>query len=50
MHLNVTMMTRTALMAAVTAVVAHIAIPLPFSPVPFTLQVLAVILSGSCSG
>jgi hypothetical protein len=40
MPLNVTMMTRTALMAAVTAVVAQIAIPLPFTPVPFTLQVL----------
>lgn len=44
--MNVAMMTRTALMAAVTAVAAQIAIPLPFSPVPFTLQVLAVILSG----
>src|SRR5918912_1625773 len=33
-------------MAAVTAVAAQIAIPLPFSPVPFTLQVLAVVLSG----
>ena len=44
--MNVAIMTRTALMAAVTAVAAQIAIPLPFSPVPFTLQVLAVILSG----
>ena len=43
-------MTRVALMAAVTAVVAQIAIPLPFSPVPFTLQVLAVILSGLLLG
>ena len=40
------MMSRTALMAAVTAVAAQITIPLPFSPVPFTMQVLAVILSG----
>src|SRR3712207_3531477 len=50
MHLNVAMMTRTALMAAVTAVAAQIAGPLPFSPVPFTLQVLAVMLSGLLLG
>jgi hypothetical protein len=43
--LRLAMMTRAASMAAVTAVAAQIAIPLPFSPVPFTLQVLAVILS-----
>jgi biotin transport system substrate-specific component len=48
--LNVAMMTRAALMSAVTAVAAQIAIPLPFSPVPFTLQVLAVILSGLLLG
>jgi biotin transport system substrate-specific component len=48
--LDVAMMTRAALMAAVTAVAAQIAIPLPFSPVPFTLQVLAVILSGFLLG
>ena len=41
-------MTRVALMAAVTAVAAQIAIPVP--PVPFTLQVLAVILSGLLLG
>ena len=40
--------TRVALMAAVTAVAAQIAIPIP--PVPFTLQVLAVILSGLLLG
>lgn len=40
--------TRAALMAAVTAVAAQITIPL--SPVPFTLQVLAVILSGLLLG
>jgi biotin transport system substrate-specific component len=48
--LNVAVMTRVALMAAVTAVAAQIAIPLPFSPVPFTLQVLAVISSGLLLG
>jgi biotin transport system substrate-specific component len=48
--LNVATMTRVALMAAVTAVAAQIAIPLPFSPVPFTLQVPAVVLSGLLLG
>jgi len=37
-------------MAAVTAVAAQIAVPLPFSPIPFTLQVLAVVLSGLLLG
>jgi len=41
-------MTRVALMAAFTAVAAQIAIPL--EPVPFTLQVLAVILTGLLLG
>src|SRR5215207_716868 len=46
--LSVAMMTRVALMAAVTAVAAQITIPL--FPVPFTFQVLAVILSGLLLG
>ena len=41
-------MTRVALMAAFTAVAAQIAIPL--EPVPFTLQVLAVVLTGLLLG
>ncbi|MGB3682519.1 MAG: biotin transporter BioY [Rubrobacteraceae bacterium] len=48
--MNAGSMTRVALMAAVTAVAAQIAIPLPFSPIPFTLQVLAVILTGLLLG
>ena len=46
--MSVAAMTRAALMAAVTAVAAQISVPL-FS-VPFTLQVLAVILSGHLLG
>ena len=48
--LKASTITRAALMAAVTAVAAQIAIPLPFSLVPFTLQVLAVVLSGFLLG
>ncbi|HWI45563.1 MAG TPA: biotin transporter BioY [Rubrobacter sp.] len=46
--LKASTITRVALMAAVTAVAAQITIPL--FPVPFTLQVLAVILSGLLLG
>lgn len=46
--MNVYMLTRVALMAALTAVAAQIVIPL--FPVPFTLQVFAVILSGLLLG
>jgi biotin transport system substrate-specific component len=46
--LKASTITRTALMAAVTAVAAQITVPL--FPVPFTLQVLAVILSGLLLG
>src|ERR687896_600513 len=46
--LSVAMMTRVALMAAVTAVAAQITVPI--EPVPFTFQVLAVILSGLLLG
>lgn len=46
--MNVAVMTRVALMAAFTAVAAQIAIPL--EPVPFTLQVLAVVLTGLLLG
>ncbi len=37
-------------MVAVMAVAAQIAIPLPFSPIPFTLQVLGVVLAGFLLG
>lgn len=43
-------MTRIALMAALTAIGAQISIPLPFTPVPFTLQVPMVVLAGLLLG
>lgn len=36
--------------AAITAILAQISIPLPFSPVPFTMQILAVALAGFLLG
>jgi biotin transport system substrate-specific component len=38
------------LFAAITALTARITIPLPFTPVPITLQTLAVVLSGLVLG
>src|SRR5215204_2832381 len=43
-------MARVALMAALTAVGAQISIPLPFTLVPFTLQVPMVVLAGLLLG
>ncbi|MBN4050795.1 MAG: biotin transporter BioY [Alkaliphilus sp.] len=50
MKLSIRNMSVCSLFAALTAVFAQIAIPLPFSPVPFTLQVIAVLLSGALLG
>lgn len=50
MKLSIRNMSICSLFAALTAVFAQIAIPLPFSPVPFTLQVIAVLLSGALLG
>jgi biotin transport system substrate-specific component len=38
------------LMAALTAAAAQISIPLPFTPVPFTLQPMVVLLGGAALG
>ena len=46
--MKIAAMTRVALMAAFTAVAAQITIPL--EPIPFTLQVLAVVLTGLLLG
>lgn len=48
--MRVAVMTRVALMTAVVAVAAQLSVPLPFTPVPFTMGVLAVILSGLMLG
>jgi biotin transport system substrate-specific component len=40
----------TVVFAAITALTARITIPLPFTPVPITLQTLAVVLSGLVLG
>jgi biotin transport system substrate-specific component len=38
------------LFAALTALAAFVRVPLPFTPVPFTLQVLPVLLAGAALG
>lgn len=48
--MNLRQLILAALFAAVTAVMSIIAIPLGFTPVPFTLQVLAVLLAGAVLG
>lgn len=48
--MNIAVMTRVALMTAMVAVAAQISVPLPFTPVPFTMGVLAVVLSGMVLG
>ena len=48
--MRASVMARVALMAALTAVGAQISIPLSFTPVPFTLQVPMVVLSGLLLG
>lgn len=39
-----------ALMAALTATAAQVSVPLPFTPVPFTLQPMVVLLGGAALG
>ncbi len=39
-------LTRVALFAAITAVLSQISIPLPFTPVPITFSIIAVMLAG----
>ncbi len=43
-------LTRASLMASIIAVLSFIAVPLPFSPVPITLQTLGVMLAGLVLG
>lgn len=50
MKFNIRSLILTGLFAAITAVFSLIAIPTPFSPVPITLQLLAVFLSGIILG
>lgn len=50
MGLKVKGLALAALLAALTAVTGGLAIPLPFTPVPVTLQVFFVFLAGSLAG
>lgn len=50
LKLNTRTMTTIGLLVAVCAVCAQISIPLPFSPVPFTLQTLAVMVTALLLG
>jgi biotin transport system substrate-specific component len=47
MNKHIKSLVLTALFAAIDCILAQISIPLPFSPIPFTLSLLAVFLSGS---
>lgn len=48
--LNIRIMTLVGLMVAVCGICAQIAIPLPFSPVPLTLQTLAIMVAAMMLG
>jgi biotin transport system substrate-specific component len=49
-NVNLRKMILAALMAALISVAAQLSFPLPFSPVPLTLQVLVVLLAGGLLG
>lgn len=49
-NMEINKMIKAALMTALTAVGAYLIIPLPFSPVPITLQTFFVLLSGRLLG
>jgi biotin transport system substrate-specific component len=47
---NITKITTAAFCTALTALLAQVAIPLPFSPVPFTGQVVGILLTAALLG
>ncbi len=49
-HIPLAKLTVCALFAALIAVLAQVAIPVPFSPVPFTGQVVGVLITGALLG